>query len=363
MNRPTTLLLVLLAACPSLACRGAEPAPPAVVEEPPPPLPVTRGLDESLVDKAFERAGELRLLQSLLVARHGEIEREQAFRGPGLERATNIKSASKSVISALVGIAIAEGHLSGLDQPITEFFSPTARTDPGLGEITIGHLLSMQAGLEPTSFGNYGRWVSSGNWVRFALERPMVDVPGGQMLYSTGNTHLLSAILTQATGRSTLSYARQKLGRKLGLQVAPWTRDPQGIYFGGNEMGLSPRDLFTFGELYRNGGRHEGQQVLPKDWIEESWRRRTTSDWSGHDYGLGWWMRTSGRYDVFFAWGYGGQYVFIVPDLELTMVTTSESLAPRERGHNRALHRLLDEWIVPAAEAGSARSRVTRPSE
>ncbi|MEM1247770.1 MAG: serine hydrolase [Acidobacteriota bacterium] len=354
-----SVLLLFAAALAPLSCEGREPsaAPLAAAEPEVPTPPPTYGLDEALVAGAFERADDLRLLQALLVARHGEIEREQVFRGPGLERPTNIKSASKSIISALVGIAIAEGHLSGVDEPITSFLKPTQRTDPGVAEITIGHLLSMQAGLEPTSFGNYGRWVSSSNWVRFALERPMVDEPGGRMLYSTGNTHLLSAILTQATGQSTLSYARQKLGRTLGLQVAPWTRDPQGIYFGGNEMGLSPRDLFKFGELYRNGGRHEDQQVLPEEWIRESWRRRTTSDWSGHDYGLGWWMRTSGRYDVFFAWGYGGQYVFIVPDLELTVVTTSESLAPRERGHNRALHRLLDEWIIPAAEAGEQLAR------
>jgi CubicO group peptidase (beta-lactamase class C family) len=315
----------------------------------------TRGLDEALLAQAFRRAGELPRLHSLLVARHGELAREEYFRGPGRERAANIKSASKSVLAALVGIATAEGHLVGLDQPVAPFFPEYVRSqaDPRIGEVTIGHLLSMQAGLEPTSFGNYGRWVSSGNWVRYALERPFVDEPGGRMLYSTGNSHVLSAVLTRATGTSTLAYARAKLGGPLGIEVPAWTRDPQGVYFGGNEMSLRPRDLLAFGELYRNGGRHDGRQVVPEEWVRESWRRRTTSPFNGHGYGLGWWTRRSGSHDVYFAWGYGGQYVFIVPDLELTVVTTSDPVSPREGDHNGALQRLLDELLVPAAEAGA----------
>jgi CubicO group peptidase (beta-lactamase class C family) len=315
----------------------------------------TRGLDSLLLGQAYRRAAELPRLHSLLVARHGALAREEYFRGPGRDRAVNIKSASKSVLAALVGIAIAEGHLEGLDQSVAPLFPDYVRpdADPRIGDVTLAHLLSMQAGLEPTSFGNYGRWVSSGNWVRYALQRPFVDDPGGRMLYSTGNTHVLSALLTRATGTSTLAYAREKLGRPLDIQVPAWTRDPQGVYFGGNEMSLRPRDLLVFGELFRNGGRHEGRQVVPEEWIRESWRRRTTSPFNGHGYGLGWWMRRSGAHDVYFAWGYGGQYVFIVPDLELTVVTTSDAASRREGDHNQALQRLLDELLIPAAEAGA----------
>jgi CubicO group peptidase (beta-lactamase class C family) len=315
----------------------------------------TRGLDTLLLAQASRRAAELPRLHSLLVARHGELALEEYFRGPGRDRAVNIKSASKSVLAALVGIAIAEGHLQGLDQRVAPHFPDYVRpdADPRIGNVTLGHLLSMQAGLEPTSFGNYGRWVSSANWVRFALQRPFVDEPGGRMLYSTGNTHVLSALLTRATGTSTLAYAREKLGRPLGIQVPAWTRDPQGVYFGGNEMSLRPRDLLVFGELYRNGGRHQGRQVVPEEWIRESWRRRTTSPFNGHGHGLGWWMRRSGAYDVYFAWGYGGQYLFIVQDLELTVVTTSDPVSPREGDHNRALHELVDELLIPAAQSGA----------
>jgi CubicO group peptidase (beta-lactamase class C family) len=137
------------------------------------------------------------------------------------------------------------------------------------------------------------------------------------------------------------------------IELAAWTRDPQGVYFAGNEMRLRPRDLLAFGELYRNGGRHDGRQIVPEEWIRGSWVRRTTSPFNGHGYGLGWWMRRAGGYDVYFAWGYGGQYIFIVPELELTVVATSDAVSAREGDHNRALHRLLDDYLIPAAERGA----------
>ena len=344
-----TLLAPGLIACGDGAAPGAgQLAAPAAVAAP------TRGLDSTLVARAYAQAATLPRLHSLLVARHGALLHEQYFQGRSADRRANLKSASKSIISALVGIAIAEGQLRGLEQPIAPFFPQYtgAGTDSLLRRVTIGHLLSMQAGLEPTSFGNYGEWVASGNWVRYALTRPFVDEPGGRMLYSTGSTHLLSAILTRATGMSTLAYARSRLMEPIGIELAGWTRDPQGIYFGGNELALRPRELLRFGELYRNGGRYQGVQIVPEAWIEASWVRRTTSPFNGHGYGLGWWIRRSGAHDVYFAWGYGGQYLFIVPDLELTVVMTSDAAAERAGGHLRALHDLLDSFLVPAAERG-----------
>ena len=316
----------------------------------------TVGLDSALVARAQARAAALPRLHSLLVARHGELLHESYFNGRGREARANIKSASKSIISALVGIAISEGHLVGTDQKVAAFFPGYlgGNVDPRIHQVTIGHLLSMQAGLEPTSFGNYGEWVTSGNWVRSALTRDFVDDPGGRMLYSTGSTHVLSAILTEATGQSTLAYARERLFRPLGIELVPWTRDPQGIYFGGNEMHLRPREMIAFGELYRNGGRHAGDALVPEAWIRDSWTRRTSSPYNGHGYGLGWWMRRAAGHDVYFAWGYGGQYIFIVPDLELTVVMTSDAIAPRERDHNRTLHDLLAGYLIPAAEAGGS---------
>ena len=205
-------------------------------------------------------------LRTVIIARRGEILAERGYHGYSVTTPTNIKSASKSIISALVGIAIDKGILAGVDQKIAPLLKQDLPPDPDprLSEITIGYLLSMQAGLERTSGANYGRWVSSPNWVRAALARPFVDEPGGSMLYSTGSTHLLSAILTRLTGRSTRALARDWLGPLEGFSIAEWERDPQGIYVGGNQMAMSARSLLAFGELYRNGGKTaDGRPLVP----------------------------------------------------------------------------------------------------
>jgi len=308
------------------------------------------------VARTVAAAERLPRLRSLLVLRDGEALVERRFHGgPPLDRPVNVKSASKSVISALVGIAIGRGVLTGPDQRVAPLLRADLPPDPDprLARLTVGHLLSMQAGLERTSGENYGRWVSSPNWVRFALARPFTADPGGPMLYSTGNTHLLSAILTRAAGRSTLALAREWLGEPLGIAISAWPADPQGIYFGGNEMRLSPRALARFGELYRLDGVVDGRRVLPAGWVAESWRPRTVSPWSGQEYGYGWFVAEARGHPVRFAWGYGGQMVYVLPDLRLTVVMTSASDGPRDGDHVAALHRLLADGIVPAAERGA----------
>ena len=315
------------------------------------------GLDTALLRAAYAHAAELPRMRSLLVSWRGELVGERYFRGATRSTPANIKSASKSIISALVGIAIAEGRIRGVRQTIGELLPEATRgLDARKRAITVEDLLTMRAGLESTSFGNYGAWVSSRNWVRDALRRPLVAEPGGPMIYSTGSSHLLSAILTRATRSSTHAYGDRKLARPLGFRLRAWTRDPQGIYFGGNEMRMTPRELLAFGRLYLNRGRTaSGRQVIPRAWVDSSWVPRTISGWSGNAYGYGWWMRDvvteRGQYRVYFAWGYGGQFVFVVPELQLVVVATSDASATRREGaHLSAVHALLDQLIVPAVE-------------
>ncbi|KQN81211.1 serine hydrolase domain-containing protein [Sphingomonas sp. Leaf62] len=302
-------------------------------------------------------AERLPRLRSLLVLRDGQPIIERVFNdGPPLDRPVNIKSASKSVMSALIGIAIARGVFAGVDQPVLPILRADAPADPDprLARVTVGNLLSMQAGLERTSGEYYGRWVSSPDWVRFALSRPFVADPGTAMLYSTGSTHLLSAALTKASGHSTLANARNWLGEPLGITIPAWPTDRQGIYFGGNEMRLSPRALARFGELYRLDGVVGGKRILPANWVRTSWTPRAVSPWSGQDYGYGWFLAEMRGHPVRFAWGYGGQMVYVVPDLRLTVVMTSTADGPRDNGHIAALHRLVADGVIPAAEAGGA---------
>ncbi|WP_179363866.1 MULTISPECIES: serine hydrolase domain-containing protein [Rhizobium] len=305
------------------------------------------GLDPRLDQAADDLA--MRPLKVVIVARGGRVLAERGFHGHSPAESTNIKSASKSIISALVGIAIDKGLLKGPDQKIAPILKADLpeTPDPRLNDITIGNLLSMQTGLDRMSGPNYGRWVSSRNWVRFALSQPFVDQPGGEMLYSTASTHLLSAILTKVSGRSTLALAQEWLGPVDGFRIGAWERDPQGIYLGGNQMAMSARSLLAFGELYRNGGKTaEGRQVIPADWISRSWQHRTNSRFSGDEYGYGWFTRQIGGEQVHFAWGYGGQMLYIVPSLDLTVVMTSEESGPSARnGYRDLLHGLLADII------------------
>lgn len=302
-------------------------------------------------DAAVGQAASLPRLRSLLISVDGRLAAERYFGGATAARPANIKSASKSVIATLVGAAIDRGHIAGVYEPIGSYFSEYVR-DPAKRAITIEDLITMRSGLETTSNRHYGRWVQSRNWVRHVLERPFVDVPGGRMVYSTGSTHLLSAILTKATGVSTLQFARSALGQPLGITFDAWTRDPQGIFLGGNEMPMRPRDMLKVGELYLNDGQYQGRRVVSADWVKTSIEPRTVSRFGDREYGYGWWIRTLADRDVFYAWGYGGQFIFIVPSVRTVVVVTSVSEPGSERReHLNAVYDLVEEQVIRVATA------------
>jgi CubicO group peptidase (beta-lactamase class C family) len=294
-------------------------------------------------------AAELPRLQSLLVSRHGKLVFEYYAKGMGPTRVTNVKSVSKSIISALVGTAIDRRILEGLNQPIARFFPElTKDPDPRKAHITVEDLLTMRAGLESTSFDNYGAWVRSRNWVAHALNQPLMSEPGTTMEYSTGSTHLLSAILTKATKGSTWAFAQESLGKPLGFTFSRWPRDPQGIYFGGNEMLMTPRQMVAFGQLYLNRGRVGDRQVVPASWVDASCTPRGRSRFNpDQTYGYGWWMREFAGRQGCFAWGYGGQYILVFRDLGLVVVTTSSTAVSDERrDHRRQIFEIVERHIV-----------------
>ena len=193
--------------------------------------------DAASIEKLLQEAASISPLRAVVVAHDGEVIAERGYRGASVDSPANIKSASKTVMSALVGIAIDKGLLEGTDQPVAPLLRDQLPPDPDprLARITIGHLLAMQAGLEPTSGRNYGRWVSSANWVRDALARPFVDEPGGAMLYSTGSSHLLSAILVRAAESHPRAGAECRAEARFVL--TGWDRDPHDP-FGGNNMAM-----------------------------------------------------------------------------------------------------------------------------
>jgi CubicO group peptidase (beta-lactamase class C family) len=300
---------------------------------------------ETLQD-IYRDAAQLPLLTSLIVAHNGRIQREAYFHGLQAGRAVNIKSASKSILSALVGIAIAEGEFgeqSRISDLLPDYFRDIR--DPTRRALTVRNLLTMKAGLQGTSFDNYSEWVNSRNWVRYALQQPFECAPDDCMVYSTGNSHMLSVILTRQTGMSTRTYAQRKLFTPLGMQLRGWARDPQGFDFGGNEMFFTPRDMLKFGELYRQRGVYNGKRILAEAWIERAWGEYATSPWNGHRYGYHWWSREYDGLKVHFAWGYGGQFIFVIPARQLVVVATSSLNRGRDGRHLNAVHDLVDRII------------------
>ncbi len=307
----------------------------------------------SIVDSVFATGP----IKSFMLQREGQLIIDAHRMGMQSDRTTNIKSVSKSIISLLVGIAIDRGYLRGVDQPIGEFFPNyfNRHPDPVKQAITIKDLLTMRSGLASTSIRNYGRWVVSDNWVEYVLDQTLVSRPGDDMIYSTGSSHLLSAILTRASGMSTRSFANRYLFGPLGIRDGGWDQDPQGYYFGGNNLALSPESMLRIGTMVMNNGVYDGKQIVPEAWIRESMRKYTRSRFNPYDYGYLWWQRELNGQQLQFAWGNGGQYIVMIPELDTVLAVASRnggdrrnSRASRQRFFAFIENHLIDYLRQPA---------------
>lgn len=299
-------------------------------------------------------ARRLKQCHAITVFQKGEQVLAEVFRGPGMQKAVPIKSVSKTLVAALTGIAIDRGEIPNVDATLSEVAPELipAKADPKVSNITIENLLTMQAGLERTSGRNYGAWVNSANWVSDALSRPMVAQPGTRMLYSTGSSHVMGAVLSQVSKQSLLQLARSRLGKPLGIDIPAWTRDPQGRYLGGNEMALTLGAMIRFGEMYRNNGVMDGTQVLSSSWVVQSFIPVTQSFFSGLDYGYGWFLGNVNGTQYAIARGYGGQIICVVPELALTIAITSDpTRAARSEGYFGDLLGLIEDAVIPLARS------------
>lgn len=309
---------------------------------------------QAVTDEEFEQGlNNLSRLHNLVVLHQGQVVIDQHLRGPESREPANIKSLSKSVLSLLVGIAIDKGFIESLDTPAVDLLGDYLPDDytPAFEHVTVEHLLSMQSGLQPTSGGNYGSWVASSNWTRYALTRGMIEEPGGRMVYSTGNSHILAAILTEQTGRTLFQLAREWLGEPLNIRIYPWMQAPEGIYFGGNEMLLSAHALGWIGQVYLGNGQVNGRQVVSAEWVEESFRPRTESVYTDDPYGLGWFSYQFDGVQAYYGRGYGGQLLYIIPELQLSIVMTSDPNPPSRGSYIQQQHRFVAEYILPRVEA------------
>ena len=312
--------------------------------------PAEVGIDPDRLGVAYARAAEIENLHSLLVIRHGKLAGEAYYGGYDASMGNCLKSVSKSILSALYGLAIEDGHVRGLEQPasahLPEYFA--AATDPRLGGISVYNLLTMTGGLEWTDPTHIGPMNVSGDWLRFITTRPFTSEPGARWNYSTGLTHAASAFLTEATGEATHEYASERLFEPLGISATRWDHDTAGYDFGGAEVWMRPRDMARFGELYLRGGELDGERILDERWVNASKREHASAS-GGHTYGYWWWRREFAGHPTYFAWGYGGQFIFVVEDLDMVVVATSAWFRGASAATNGEVFALLANHVLPAA--------------
>lgn len=261
-----------------------------------------------------------------VIVKDGVIVDEYYKDGYDQNSVFTLQSTSKSVTSALIGIAIDKGYIPSVNEPISTYFPQILESGSEYkSQITIWNLLTHTTGLNASDTANWNEWLASDNWVNYVLERPATSRPGTVLSYFTGNTHLLSAIIQQATGKTAYEFGEEYLFDPLDMDSVECSTDPQGISDGGNGFAMNVYDMAKFGELYLNNGNWNGEQIISEQWVKDSTTLQFDRSSGSADYGYQWWVRTFGEnnHPAYFAQGHYGQYIFVVPDLNLVVAITS----------------------------------------
>ncbi len=258
-----------------------------------------------------------------------------------------VYSCTKSVVSTLIGLAMEEGLIESLDLGLADLFPDRTMDNQSAwkDEITLRDLLTMTAGFDAEDSYLYdwvglNRMYDAPDALQYVLDLPVIEEPGTRFEYTNGVSHLLSCIITEVTGNSTLDYARERLFSPLGITGAEWRTDSLGRNWGYSSLYLTPHDMAKIGYLFLNGGEWDGEQVVPQEWVEEATRKHFHAGTLLDDYGFQWWVSPKGYYS---AIGYKGQFIHVVPEHDLIMVTTSSS----EEDFNR-IQDLLETFVIPA---------------
>jgi CubicO group peptidase (beta-lactamase class C family) len=319
--------------------------------------PEAQGMNTQLLDSALEEAENSGFIDGLLVIPNGFIVAERYYNEYEKNRPHNIKSDSKSFLSALSGIALQKGYLDSLEEKVLDYFPEYIYPgmDPRKYNISIKHLLTMRMGIDREE-ENLEEVLASGNWIKAIIELPLLYDPGERMRYSSCQTHLLSAILTRACNMSTRQFARLFLTNPMGITIDDWMQDPQGNYFGGSEMYFTPREMAVLGYMYLKGGRLNGKQIVPAEWVEFTLTPSTNNPanewgaWKNYNYAYLWWLGEMNDYDLFLAYGYGGQFIACFPQLELIVVSTADFWVDADTStiQEWAIFDIISQYILPS---------------
>jgi CubicO group peptidase (beta-lactamase class C family) len=301
--------------------------------------PAEQGLDPELVARMYYNAGRLETIYSLLVVKDGCLIAEKYFNEGSIDQKDRLQSVTKSYTSALVGIALEQGYLEGVDQKMLDFFPEVTDqiTDPRKKQITIRQLLQMRAGY-PSEETAPAFWegLLSGHYPPLIEEFPITADPGAKFQYSNLTSNWLGIIVDRASGMNLKSFAEEYLFSAIGVEAGEWGQDAEGHNNGCGDLHFSARDAAKFGLLYLNDGEYEGKQIIPADWVHSSLQRYSEdinatggfpANWglsiSDIGYGYQWWSAKAGDHRLDFAWGHGGQFIVLEDDIDMVIVLTS----------------------------------------
>jgi len=253
-------------------------------------------------------------------------------------------STTKTVTSALLGVAIAEGKIAGVDTKVLDYFPgvPVKGINDYKKALTLENLLTMQSGLENAEGGEADLY-SSDRYPTSAfafLDQPSILTPGDQWNYNSGNSQILAEVLRKTTGKTPQDYAQEKLFNPLGISDVQWSADKSGTHYGGWGLFLKPRDLARFGYMYLHGGRWGDQQLVPKNWVQVSTQPHSETPWAGGQYGYHCWVPRIGGYATT---GYKGQDMFMFPEKDLVVLFTSN--LPHDRA-DEILIDLVEKFVL-----------------
>ena len=316
-------------------------------------------------------AGEFKDITSVLIARNNKLVFESYFDEEGISKLRNTRSATKTITSILIGLAIQNEHLKNVQQTVSEILGDDlkmANLDPRKGQITLEDLLTMSSLLEcddwnQFSQGNEERMYLLENWPQFALDLPVRGFApwnpkpeelkyGRSFSYCTAGVVLLGKLLETSLKRPIQDFAQESLFSPLGIHNVEWQFTPLGMVMTGGGLGLRSRDLLKFAQLYLDRGIWQGKQVVNENWVTESLKPRTEID-EHTEYGYLWWLGNNivneKKYPSFYLAGMGGNRIAFYPDLNLAVTITAENFGVRN-AHDLT-DRILNEFILPAAGA------------
>ena len=309
-------------------------------------FPTEQGLDSIILMKLDSRIeNELPHFRSLLIARNGYLIFEKYYHGASANEFQNLHSVTKSITSALIGIALNEGYITSLDDKVIDYYPDCKDSinDSRVNDIKIRHLLTMSSGIDeiPTMFAK-----GESNPNQTTLKKDLIFDPGSNFKYSSPSSHLLAGILNKTTGKSVLDYARDKLLKPMGIKTVIWYKDHDGLEYGCGSSLWKARDILKFGQLYLNHGMWDQNQLIPPEYVNESTKKHISGTFyvKQVNYGYLWWISEIDGFKVFSAEGYGSQILRVIPGLNMVILCTSDWNQPYYAEHET----IIENYIIPS---------------